>query len=400
MVIADTSDLTDSINNASQEIETFFSTVLASDIVIVTGDHISFEEKMLFNLAKSRVDELQGTHIFTEKYFLHTNVSGNSLALIGSEKTNGVSKALLEEGVLHDVQTTMYPPLIITKGIKADGSRVLILSSEKEMLNVGNSAIAKSPLNRFMDEKYVPFAATFMSILFLYLWSVFARTIVNLLSDFVSSKILGHKSAGKTIRKEKKEHIKAHELINGREVMAFIVYVLAFTFTMSWTWSSDLVHFKRMLFINLLVVGIISFLRETVRLFFCYRKKLRSEFVFWPFGTFIAVVSTLLGNTFSTIAYTLLDEDEKDEKRFGKGSFLIAFYTYIFIIIAYILNIFYPSLILQMAFVFSIMTLFIEFFPLRPMPGEEIKQWNFTIWLVSYILIIATYIFLNFTVYM
>ena len=74
-------------------------------------------------------------------------------------------------------------------------------------------------------------------------------------------------------------------------------------------------------------------------------------------------------------------------------------FTFGLAILAYILNVLFPSLIMQMIFVFSIMIVFIEMFPMSPMPGEDIKKWNFTVWLISYIVIILAYIGLNFSVY-
>ncbi|MBU0758634.1 MAG: hypothetical protein KKF44_11300 [Nanoarchaeota archaeon] len=394
-------DLSEKIATASTIVEEFFDGIPMEDIVIIKGSAISMEDKLLFNMVKGQVDSIRGIEIDTEKVILKNpeKIAGKSLVLLGSQKTNTISKQLALEGKVTDVEEILLSPVILKTGNMGAEAKVLIIYSKKEVKNVENSAVSKSPLNKVMDKKYVPWAATFLSILMLYLWNILGKTFMNLLNDFVTSVILQKKTKGKTIKKERKHHIKAHEFINRNEVLAFIIFVIVFSLTMSWTWSGNLADFKRMFFLNLVIVFVISFLREFIRLVFCYKHRLHSEYVLWPFGTLVTIISTYLGNTFSMVSYTLLDEDVADEKVFGKGSFMIALLTYFLVMIGYMLNIFWPSVVFQMIFVYSIMVLFIELFPMGPMAGDEIRKWNFPVWLISYIIVIASYIGMNFTVY-
>jgi hypothetical protein len=225
----------------------------------------------------------------------------------------------------------------------------------------------------------------------LYLWQVFGNTLIELINETVSSKILDKWS--------KKKKIKKNQFLNLSEIIAFLIFVVMFAFMMAYSWSSDKKEFFSLLLLNIVIIGIISFIREFARLIFCHKHKFKSEYIFWPFGTILTVASTFLGNTFSLSACTLLDEDEKDEKKFGKFSFLISLFTFLFAIIAYIINILTPSIILQMIFVFSIMIVFIELFPMSPMPGYDVKKWSFPLWIISYIVVFLVYIYMNFTVY-
>jgi hypothetical protein len=388
-------DLKTRIDDATSEVQDFFGSVPKNDLLIVVGKRISFEDKILFNLIKAQVQDIQGIEIDSEDQISNEKYENKYLILLGGKKTNSISKKLLNE---NKVDSSIYSPIIIEKGVN-NNKKFMILYSEKEKINKQNYGIKKSPLNGIMDEKFIPIVATSISIFFLYLWNVLAKTFTDLFSDFVSSKFLDKKTKKSKIKKKKVHKIKAHEFINISEVIAFILYVVIFSLTLSWSWSENFLDFKRILLINLIVVGVISFAREFVRLIFCYKQKLRSEYVFWPFGTFLTLLSTYIGNTFAMISYTLLDEDEADEKKFGRSSFLIALFTYFIAVISYILNMINPTVFLQMMFVFSIMILFIELFPMHPMPGFEIKEWNFIVWLISYIIIFLSYISMNFTIY-
>ncbi len=394
----DTTSLKQGIEQASTQVSDFFSTTTRDEVVIITGSSISVEDKILFNLLKSQVNEVQGLEIITDKYALSAEeLKGKDFVLIGGEKTNLVSKKLFLENLLINKDTTTVSPMVLVFAT-ADSRKVMILYSEKEINNNGNKAVEKSPLSNIMDKKYVPAAATFLSILLLYLWSILGKTIMSFISDFTSSKLIQKITAKKKVKKKEVQHLKLHEFIDKTEILALILTTLVFSLTMSWSWSNNMADFKRMLVINLIIVGVISTLRESVRQFSCYKHKLRTEYVFWPFGTILTLISTFFGNTFSLVSYTLLDEND-DEKKYGRTSFFISLFTYLFAVIVYIINIFQPNLVLQMIFVYSIMILFIELFPLPPMTGNDIKKWNFSIWLIFYLIVSISYVYMNFTIY-
>lgn len=385
LVTAQKPGITQKIADASIDVENFFDSIPHEDITIVMGSQISVEDKILFNLIKSNINYMKGIAIIDDNHIKETNTN---LVLIGSEKTNSISKGIASQ--LIERSEKDYSPLILDMSMNGD-KKVLMIYSKKEKTMLQNNAIKKSPLNKIVDEKYVPAAATFLSILMLYLWQVFGATLIELFNETVSSKLMDHWS--------KKKKILKHEFVNSKEIIAFVIFVLIFSFISAYNWSTDFQSFMKLFWLNLLIIGVISLIREFARLRSCHVHKLKSEYVFWPFGSLITIISTFLGNTFSLVSYTLLDEDEEDIKKFGKSSFAISFYTFLFAIIAYLLNIFLPNVILQMIFVFCIMIVFIELLPMNPMPGYDVKKWNFTIWLVSYIVVLFSYIFMNFTVY-
>jgi Zn-dependent protease len=108
-------------------------------------------------------------------------------------------------------------------------------------------------------------------------------------------------------------------------------------------------------------------------------------------------VSTAIGNTFSLAANH--HYDEKDIKKCGKVSFIVSLVLYILVFIIFMINIYYPSTILQMIIIVTILNLFIDMFPLNPMDGYEVRHWNIYLWLSLYIIIFISYVIIYFNLY-
>jgi hypothetical protein len=394
----DVSQLKSGIEEASTKVNSFFSQTERQDIIIITGSEISIEDELLFNMLKSQISDIQGLMILSDKQgILKQEINEKDLVLVGGKKTNIVTKELVKD----ESNSVVISPMVLVFYTSPEGKKIMVLYSQKELTNNDNKAAEKSFLSRIMDKKYVPAAATFLSLLLLYLWNIFGKTIMSIISDFSSSKIIQKATAKKKIKKKDiaaMPHLKLHEFIDKTEIIALFITTIVFAITMSWTWSGDFKEFTRMLVINLIIVGIVSLLRESIRQYMCFKQKLRTEYSFWPFGTILTFVSTCLGNTFSLVSYTLVDENV-DAKKFGKISFNISLLTFVAAFIAYIANILNPSLVLQMIFVYAIMMLFIELFPMAPFTGNDIKKWSFSKWLIFYIIVTVCYVYVNFTAY-
>ena len=147
----------------------------------------------------------------------------------------------------------------------------------------------------------------------------------------------------------------------------------------------------------LLIVLTIIFIREALRGYLCSKFKFHSQFYVWPFGAIMMFVSTAIGNTFSLAANHHYNEE--DIKKCGKVSFIVSFVIFVLLAIAFLYNIYYPSTILQMIIIVSVLNLFIDLFPLNPMDGYEVRHWNFYLWLSFYIIIIISYVIVYFNLY-
>ncbi|MFH0875149.1 MAG: hypothetical protein V1859_04365 [archaeon] len=396
---ANAEDIKQKIESASSDVTDFFNDVEHENVLIVTGKKISVEDKILFNLIKSNIQIMQAIEVENDEIASkNMPYNGKTLILLGSEKTNIMSKKILGEDVKKN--TSRYSPLILEYVITGNNDKALIIYSEKEVENNENSAVSKSPLSKIIDKKYVPIAATTASVLLLYLWSIIGKTLMSLFNDFVSSKVLGRATKDKKVSEHKKNReLKIHKLLSRNEIIALILSILIFSVTMSFAWSKNLPEFVKMLLLNFVIVAAVTLIRELFRQAICFKQKIKTEYMLWPFGAALTLISTYLGNTFSLVSYTLVDDTITDEKKFGKLAFLISLVTFIAGFIAYVINIFVPSLVMQMIFVYCIMAVFIEFFPMAPFAGNDMRKWNFTIWLVGYLVVFASYVFTNFTIY-
>ena len=269
--------------------------------------------------------------------------------------------------------------------------------SEKED-NRDNKAADRSPLSLVIDKKYVPIVATAASIFLIYLWNISGNTFFQFIKDYIASHIRSKKSKKKKINKKIDFSYKIIKNIDIKEIFSIFLAIIIFAIVMSWTWSVDLSDFIMLFFINFFIVSFVLGFKETSRVYLSHKYKLKTQYVFWPFGALLTICSTILGNTFS-LTYYIVFEEEKNIKKFGEMYFFVYLILYIISLTAFILNIFTPWVVFQMIFVFIIMGLFIFLAPIKPMTGYNIKNWSFEKWLIFYVIVSISYIIMNFSIY-
>jgi hypothetical protein len=108
-------------------------------------------------------------------------------------------------------------------------------------------------------------------------------------------------------------------------------------------------------------------------------------------------VSTALGNTFSLAANHHYDEE--DLKKCGKVSYLVSLVIFLFVALCFIINLVYPSTILQMIIIVNILNLFIDLFPINPMDGYEVRHWSKLLWISLYAIVFIFYVIVYFNLY-
>jgi len=261
-----------------------------------------------------------------------------------------------------------------------------------------NKAAEKSPLSSIIDKKYVPVIATAVSVFFIFLWNILGSSFYQFINDFFASYVRGKKSKDKKVRKNKDFSFKLIKNMDIKEIVSIFLAIIIFAVSMSWTWSIDISGFIELFFINILVVSFIIGLRESCRLYLSHKKMLKTEYVFWPFGALLTLGSTFLGNTFS-LTYYIVFENEDNAKKFGEMYFYIYLLLYGLSLSTFILNFLVPSVVLQMIFVFTIMGVFVFMTPIKPMTGYNIKNWNFKIFLIFYVIVSISYLIMNFSIY-
>ncbi|HDM67395.1 MAG TPA: hypothetical protein ENG62_03305 [Thermoplasmatales archaeon] len=378
---------------AKDKVREFLPSINEDNLIIIMGSKLSVSDQIFFTIMKTQINTIRNIEFQKDTCIEEVEeLNETYIVLLGGSKTNVLTNQLID--TINISEKLIAPPVNILLGLEEDAEKkIVILYTLREEYNNLNKAVERSPLNPILGTGYTPIAATATSIILLYIWNTISGGLVELASDYTSESIIDRITI--LHKKRRKRDLSIHRIINPRETVAVIASAIVFSIAMSWTWSNELTDLLGMFLLNLIIIGSILLLRETLRQYLCYRYNVKTEHVFWPFGALLTLTSTFLGNTFSLASYTMIDEEE--EKSFGRIVYLISIILYVFVLVVFLWNLFYPSIILQMMFTYTIMMLFIDFFPLPPMDGYDIRKWNLKAWIILYTLIIISYISINFT---
>lgn len=260
-----------------------------------------------------------------------------------------------------------------------------------------NQAITRSPLGVMLPKTAVPIVATATSLLLLSLWQLFGGIITEFLSDYTSEKIIDTKATKKHFGQRLNKITIPILPISTVELFNIILAVIVFSVAMSWTWASTPNEMLLLFLLNLLIISLIYTIKEAYRLYFSEKHKLKTHHSFWPIGALLTIFSTLLGNTFSLASYTHSEHEE--EKNYAKLLFHTNLLLYLIALVSFLLNFAITHVSFQMISVFCIMMVMIDMTPLKPLDGARIKSWNTVYWLAFYLVVIATYLIVNFNLY-
>ena len=169
-------DLREVIDNSSERATQFLDGIPKEDMRVVVGSKISIEEQILFNMLKGAIPQSQGVEVDKDTNF---HDDGKTLILIGSQRTNHIAKRL--SSTSSEYREDVFPPVVLGY-MENDAKRSLVIYSVKESISKENLAPEKGMLAALMDKRYVPWVASFLSMLLLYLWSILGRTILSLVS--------------------------------------------------------------------------------------------------------------------------------------------------------------------------------------------------------------------------
>ena len=397
--VTDTTDL----NRARLKIIEFFDGYQDTQLVFIDGSELSSEDQLFFRFFKSQTSGIDNADTIKDiEVGSYEEITWDCVVILGGVKTNSLASDVadrIDSGELVLLEEEFLDPyhLIFAEDTLLD-HEVLWIYSEKELINLENQAAERSLLGLVMDRKYVPVVATLISMFLVYLWNMMGNVVVEFFSDFVSERVKEKKVKKRGIKKQT-GHASLHRFLDRNELLAVVLTTVAFSFVLTWSWVEEFSGFLDLFLINLVIVGLVIGGTESLRQLWCWKKKVRSEFVFWPFGALLTLGSTFLGNTFSLSSHTAMEDEEK-AKEFGKISFFISLLMYVIVVGAFIYNLIRPSVVTQMVFVFMSMNLFIDMFPMEPMDGADIRKWRKGVWAVFYVIVVVSYIGLNFTMYL
>ncbi len=371
----------------------------AKDILIIKGSNLSVQEELLMAIARlqlSKINQIQAMMDTGIDDISATSLDYEKLIFLGGDQSNNLIASLEKDDNLDYSAVYAFTSFHISIAtMTTTGTEVLVFSSILEETLLQNKAPERSFLSPIMDKRIIPIVATITSISLLQLVNIFGQTISEFFFDFTSEK-LGSRKKEKH-RRKKKQQTRSKRII--KEFLSILIATVIFALALSWTWSSDLTTIWSLFLINLVVIGLFYLIRESLRIYYSKKYQLHTEHVFWPLGSILTIGSTVLGNTFSLASYTYLENEEK-EKRYAHMYHTIFKILFLITICSFLLNIFIPMIPLQMFYVFTIMSLFIDMTPIKPLDGYDVKRWNKRKWLLLYIFVFLSYFIIMFSTFL
>ncbi len=257
-----------------------------------------------------------------------------------------------------------------------------------------NKIDQRSLIGNFIEKNLSKIIATILNLLLLF--------ILNFLVEFSSDYFSEHTIEFRKSMRDKIAPIASmiqmkNRFLNFGEIMAIVTSSVILSLVLTWGWSPDLSIFWEPFVIFLVIILVFMVIREVLRAFLCTKLKFHSKYYIWPIGAVMMFVSTALGNTFSLAANHHYDEG--DLKKCGKVSYLVSLVIFLFVALCFIINIVYPSTILQMIIIVNILNLFIDLFPLNPMDGYEVRHWSKMLWISLYAIVFIFYVIVYFNLY-
>jgi len=259
-----------------------------------------------------------------------------------------------------------------------------------------NNAIERSPLNSIIPKEIVPLAATIISITTIGLWHLFGSIILEFLSDYSSERIIDLKSTNKILSSRLDKFRIPYNPLSTTELFHIFIAVVVFSIALSWTWGTNVGEILSLFLLNIVIIGVIYIFRELLRVHYSSKLNIKTYHILWPFGAILTIFSSFLGNTFSLASYNTAENEE--DIRYAQLLFNSNIIFYSIASVVFIINLLVSHVVFQMIFIFLIMTLTIDMTPLKPMDGDIIRKWNTKKFMMLYVIILVSYVFMIFII--
>ena len=353
--------------------------------VVVVGSNIDATEQALLFSVKALPQYVNFTYVDdsnTTLTFLETE--RRPIVLIGGPSQNRVSEEYLRRGLFGNESRTVYVQFIMRTGRSPAGARLVLLSDAKGFANIPRRGTKYSPLRFVMDEKYVPAVATGISLSLMALFSL-GRT-------FLERFALGIVGRGKRL---KEAALKLFG-IKLREVASLVGATIVLAVAITWVFTGPTADFWFFLLVNMLATFMIIIAHELVHMLVGRIYGLRTEYVFWPIGSLITLLSAFLGNPFGLAGYLIEEEAGASRKGIGLMKLSAPLFSTALAIVFALINLFAPWEAFQMIFTISSTIALVELTPFEPLAGAAVRRWNPFIWFFSYCAVAFFYVVVNF----
>ncbi|MBN1157696.1 hypothetical protein JXA85_08820 [Candidatus Woesearchaeota archaeon] len=372
-------DIISEVQELSSEIEAFCN----DNTVIVKGEYASKGERMLLSFLKEKYPAIEKLSTVGEMDY---SPNGNAF-LIGGPYQNSYTKQII--GSVPEVKRkeTTAGTIIF---LKSETEQYVVFSDPQGFSNNPRTGPRKSPLAKIMPVEYVPAAATAIGFSLIWLWKFLAilfRKAFNLIVSGKAMKLLKKKKISNKTKGFEYQGIK----IKYREWVSILGAAVVFAVAKSYEFliSEEMLAF---ILASILVNTVIYSIRHFTRLTMDKLHDSHTEYVFWIWGGIVTIISGWLGNTFSVAGYTV--SHKKSEKE-AKISYMIDILTFAASIVFMILNLIFPSTLLQMSMLLAMAIAYLQMIPVSPLNGKKIYAWNRKLWWGSFIPMTVIYVLVN-----
>ena len=371
------------IEKIQEDLKTYSGLTLSEDdvdkIVVVEGNNLNLIEKAALKLAYKEYPALRDARKISddEAGLEELKQTDKIIVFVGGPSQNSLAKYYLDE-----VNDSVRKDYDFAAG--AYGDKLVVLSDKRGFANLEREAVKNSPLANIMPVEYVPLGAAGISVLFL------------LLFELITSYFEGFIEKFRKRRKQIKERFIGFSIgkapIRFREFLAVVLGSLIFALAVTYTFVAKTGGFINVLKISAIVCLGIFILQEIPRIIISGKKRTLTEFVLYPLGMIVTLLSAFLGSVFGHPGRWLF----KNEEYSGKIYYSMMVFVFLLGIVFFILNLMKPSIALQLAFTIASTVSVFEMLPFKPLNGREIFKWRPKKWAITFILFLPIYVLMNF----
>ena len=263
--------------------------------------------------------------------------------------------------------------------------------------NLPLTAVAESPLAKAgVPVQAVPAVATVATVGAMALWPFLVKTLAGLFKGIVAAFLKTRAKKGLKVDKTQKTLSLMGFIVRPAELGALLLGALIYGLGVCYAFQGRKMSPSFLLGQEALVI-LIYYSRSFVR--FAYERmfKVTTQYRFWPGGSLLCLASAYLGNTLGTVGYEL--EETTSPEDADKVAKMKAWLIVISLLMAVgfcVANIMNPAKILQSGRVMMSGMALAEILPITPMPGKKILAWQPIVWFLLVVLVLPTFIAINF----
>jgi hypothetical protein len=274
---------------------------------------------------------------------------------------------------------------------KTNQTKTLVIATAREEQNLAYHGIEKSPLSKILPPAAVPVAASLISIFLMLFAQLMMKTGMSVGKDIAALRAMGWWKQ-KFSDKPAKHHVKVKQAhLPVREIVTVFTGIFLIGFASAWIYSGE---YLAVLLSIIPASATIGVYRYIARIWYCHHNHMKIEAILWPAGILVTLVSVLLGNLFSLTSYWRVHHDKKG--RSAKHGWFLAVMTLLLGLVAWLLNLFFPSNYWQLLSVLGVTIPFIDLFPIPPLFGWSIWKWQKWRWIVTFLIAFCLYILVVF----